>query len=61
MFKQVFASPDDLLKWARMISNSSGFVIVIIRSDTANDNEEGRQMFFWVARDEVNTCNIRRI
>jgi len=36
MFKQVFTSRDDLLKWARMIAYDFGFMIVTLRSDTTN-------------------------
>jgi len=44
MFKQVFAFRDDLLKLARMIGYSFGFVIVILRSDTANA-QRGRKIY----------------
>jgi len=44
IFKQVFASQDDLLKMIRKIAYDFGFVIVILRSNIANQ-QRGRKMY----------------
>jgi len=45
MFKQVFASRDDFLKWARKITYDFRFVIIILRSNTANRQRERKTCF----------------
>ena len=44
MFKHVFASRDDLLKWTRNIAYDFGFVIVILRSKITN-GQQGRKTY----------------
>jgi len=42
--EEVFSTRDDLLEWVRGVAFQLGFVIVIIRSDTAND-QHGKKTY----------------
>ena len=41
----MFSSRDDVFEWARRVAYEIGFVIVIMRSDTAT-RKRGRTSFF---------------
>ncbi|KAH1189432.1 hypothetical protein GmHk_20G057199 [Glycine max] len=56
---QVFGSRDDVLQWARSIAHESGFVAVIIRSDT-NTSSRGRTSFVLIGSERSGEYRCRK-
>ena len=44
---KVFGTRDDVLQWARTVAHENGFVVVIMRSDTATGSR-GRSLFVLI-------------
>ena len=42
----ILPTREDLIKWVRGIAYNLGFVVIILRSDKYNDNQEERPMYY---------------
>ncbi|KAH1243074.1 hypothetical protein GmHk_07G020237 [Glycine max] len=56
---QVFATREDVLKWARTVAHENGFVVVIMRSDTYTDSR-GRTSFVLIGCERSGKYKCRK-